>query len=155
MSTAFTKELELTPLSVETKTFQKKAGGTFEKVEITAELPNAGKVWLKAWPEEAVGVTVGVPFWAVVTATPKTTGTGYFYDFKTVDGAAGIPQKAEPKPEPREMSDDDAIRVLAKFVEAQLAQIKDIAVRNGEKLDALLADRELDTLAGDAVRKGF
>lgn len=145
-----TKQIELTPLSVERKTLQKKAGGTFEKIEITAELPNAGKVWLTAFPEKARGVTVGVPFWAIVKATPKTNG-GYFYDFETVDSASTI----TPKPvenEPRTMSDEDAIRTLSLSLHAKLEQE---FTKLHQKLDALLADKEMDDLTGGAIAKGF
>ncbi len=153
MSDAFTKELELTPLSVETKTFNRRDGsGTFDKIEITAELPSAGKVWLKAFPEKAVGVAVGVPFWAIVKATPKTTGTGYFYDFE-VAGTSSVTRIEQPKAAPvaqppREMADADAIRTLHLFVAERLAQIE-------TKIDALSSEKELDDLASGAVAKGF
>lgn len=146
------KEIELTPLSIETKTFTRKDGsGTFDKVEITAELPNAGKVWLKAFPEKAHGIRVGVPFWAIVNATPKANG-GYFYDFETIESATAITPNPVVPQEPRTMSDDDAIRVMSLSLRAYMEQ--EFAKVN-LKLDALGAEKELNDLTGGAIAKGF
>lgn len=87
MSDKIVKTVTVTPLSIETKELlSKKTGEPYQKVEITCEMPKAGKVWMKAWPEDCAGIQVGVPFEAEVTATPKDQG-GYFYDFKPLRGA--------------------------------------------------------------------
>ena len=147
-----TKEIQLTPLTIETKTIAKKDGsGTFDKVEITAELPNAGKVWLKAFPERAQGIEVGVPFWAIVKATPKTNG-GFFYDFEVVGSPMVASVPAPQQSQPREIGDGDAIRAMHLSLEAIIKQ--EFAAVN-QKIDALIADKEMDELTSGAVAKGF
>lgn len=140
MSDKITKVMSVTPLTVETKELtSKKTGEPYQKVEITCELPSAGKVWMKAWPEDVVGIAPGVPFDAEVTATPKDNG-GYFYDFKAL--RAGVVPKAAPVPqEPRTISDDDAIRVMSlslrAYMEQEFAKIH-------MKLDAIISQQEVD-----------
>lgn len=151
MSDKITKIMSVTPLTIETKELtSKKTGEPYQKVEITAELPSAGKVRMNAWPADCVGLAPGVPFEAEVTATPRNNG-GYFYDFRALR-AGVVPKPEAPKPvrseEPRTMSDDDAIRTLALSLHAKLDQID-------AKLDALIAEKEMDALTGGAVAKGF
>lgn len=151
MSDRITKVMSVTPLTIETKELtSKKTGEPYQKVEITCELPSAGKVWMKAWPEDVVGIAPNVPFEAEVTATPRDNG-GYFYDFKAL--RAGVVPKAAPVPqEPRTMPDGDAIRVMSLSLRAYMEQeFAKIHV----KLDALAAEKELDSLVGDAVSKGY
>lgn len=155
MSDKITKVMSVTPLTVETKELlSKKTGEPYQKVEITCELPSAGKVWMKAWPADVVGIAPGVPFDAEVTATPKDNG-GYFYDFRAL--RAGVVPKAEaPKPirsdEPRTISDNDAIRVMSLSLRAYMEQEFN---KLHQKLDALAAEKELNDLTGGAIANGF
>lgn len=155
MSDKITKVMSVTPLTVETKELlSKKTGEPYQKVEITCELPSAGKVWMKAWPEDVVGIAPGVPFDAEVTATPRDNG-GYFYDFKALR-AGVVPKSEAPKPirseEPRTISDADAIRTLSLSLHAKLEQE---FARINQKLDALAAEKELADLTGGAIANGF
>lgn len=151
MSDKTTKVISITPLTVETKELlSKKTGEPYQKVEITCELPSAGKVWMKAWPEDVVGIAPGVPFDAEVTATPRENG-GYFYDFKAL--RAGVVPKAAPVPqEPRTISDGDAIRVMSLSLRAYMEQE---FAKLHQKLDSLAAEKELDDLTGGAIANGF
>lgn len=150
MSDKKTKVMTLTPLTVETKELtSKKTGEPYSKVEITCELPTAGKVWMKAWPEDVVGIAPNVPFEAEVTATPRDNG-GFFYDFRAL--RAGVAPAATLPAEPRTMSNDDAIRAMHLSLESVIKQ--EFASLH-QKVDALIADKEMDDLTGGAVANGF
>lgn len=132
----------ITLLSVSRKEF-----GNSKKVFVTAdngegvvkELSAFQEAWNDGWN---VGDAV-----AVLIKKVEIGGKTYYNLYPTAEEANTARQ-----PEPRTISDGDAIRTLALSLHAKLEQE---FARVNMKLDALAAEKELNDLAGGAIANGF